>query len=98
MLFTTIAFADYILLLQDFKGDSGRINKREDGKPATGEYTQRPNPAGPYEGIKNQDKNQQQEANLTNQQDTYNKDKDGKRVPLWPCRAAPVMDNPNVFQ
>ena len=62
-------------------------------KPAS-----RPNPDGPYEGIKNQKKNQQQESNLTNQQDEFNAGVDkGGRVALWPCRAAPKMATPNVF-
>ena len=58
----------------------------------------RDKPAGPYQGIKDQNPNTQQESNLTNQQDKFNKDKDGTRVDLWPCRAAPPMAKPHVFK
>ena len=58
----------------------------------------RDKPAGPYQGIKDQNPNTQQESNLTNQQDQFNKDKDGTRVDLWPCRASPPMAKPHVFK
>ena len=59
----------------------------------------RENPKGPYKGIQRQTPNKQQESNLTNQQDEFNENDDkGGRVPLWPCRAAPPMATPNVFQ
>ena len=58
-----------------------------------------PKPNGPYKGIADQDPNQQQESNLTNQQDEFNANDDkGGRVPLWPCRAGPGMETPNVYQ
>ena len=53
-------------------------------------------PNGPYKGIANQNKNQQQESNIVNQQ--KEKGPDEERVDLLPCRAAPEMKTPHIWE
>ena len=84
------------IVLADFETTMARVTTpgRETEYDLETNTFARANPDGPYEGISNQDPNQQQEANLTNQQDEYNEGNDGERVSLWPCRGAPAMEQP----